>query len=112
MNDGIKGELDLKMSKGSTGLYFIKDAVSNVRISGFMEFPTEAHACMSFCQFIEEQKAKTSIENIDCFKLILSASVRPDDTLDLLNNTVICDGSDCVDIRDLYINAYKHLYEV
>lgn len=108
----MEGELNLKMSKGCTGLYFIKDSVSDTRISAFMEFPTEAHACISFSQFIEQQKAQTKIENIDCFKLVLTASIGQDDSLELMDNSIICDGSNCVEKRDLYINAYKHLYEV
>lgn len=107
----MKGTLSLRMNKGESGLYFIKDSVSDVRVSGFMEFPTEAHACMSFCQFIEEQKIKTKIENINCFKLILAAKIGIDDFLAEMDNLIICDGSDCVEMRDLYIDGYRKFYE-
>lgn len=111
-NNAMNGSIGLRMNKGETALYFIKDSVSDVRVSGFMEFPTEAHACMSFCQFIDEQKFKTKIENIDCYKLILAAKIGVDDVLSETDNIIICDGSDCVKIRDLYIDGYKKFYEV
>lgn len=104
----MEGMLNLRMENRSTGLYYIKDIVADVRVSGYMEFPTEAHACMSFCNFIEHQKEKQHIDNIDCFQLILAARVKQDDSLEFFGD-VLCDGFDCSEMRDKYIDAYRHL---
>lgn len=104
----MEGMLRLRMENRSTGLYYIKDVVSDVRVSGYMEFPTEAHACMSFCGFIQNQKEQQHIDNIDCYQLICAARVDQDDSLHSIGD-MICDGSDCVEMRDRYIDAYRHL---
>lgn len=77
--------------KLSTGLYYIKDELSDLRITGFLEIPNDAVACKSFIKFLEDKKDDKHLYNLYRLTVVNENNICIDDAAEHPN--LICAGA-------------------
>lgn len=96
------------MKKNETGLYYIYDRLADCRITNFLEFPNDAAATKSFCEFLKDKEPEQ-------YKLIKAATVS-DDSLSIKTENedmkTVAIGQNAKDYLERYISELKEVEDV
>lgn len=96
------------MKKNETGLYYIYDKLAECRITNFLEFPNNAVATKSFCDFLEGKEPAQ-------YALVKVATVSEDAIsvyTDNEDNGTVAQGQFAKDYLDKYISELKDVEDV
>ena len=77
------------------GLYYIKDELSDLRISNFLEMPNDAVACKSFIKFLEDKKEDKHLYSLYRLTVVDANNLIAEDVKDKPN--LICRGASAED---------------
>lgn len=97
------------MKKNETGLYYIYDKMAEARITNFLEFPNDAVATKSFCDFLEDKVPEQ-------YSLVKIAIIK-DDGLSLYfddpeDSGTVAQGQYAKDYLKRYISELKDVEDV
>lgn len=97
------------MKKTETGLYYIYDKLAEVRLTNFLEFPNDAVATKSFCDFLEDKIPEQ-------YSLVKIATIK-DDGLSLYfedpeDSGTVAQGQFAKDCLNRYISELKDIEDV
>lgn len=85
-----------------TKLFYIKDSVSQLRITGFMEMPNDGVAIKSFQKFTEDKPE----DEKELFELWCSGFVDNDDNIDV-HKYFVCNGKTAKENFQAFLSSIK-----